>query len=212
MPTLLHIDSSPLYGRSVSRELTSAFVEQWRSSQSEGTIVDRDLNSTFIPPIDAEWVGAVYTPEDARTAEQRQYLALSDSLLAELFEADEIVFGVPMHNFSIPSVLKLWIDQICRVNKTFAYVDGTPKGLLTGKKATFIIASGGNYDAHTQMASYNHVEPYLRSVFGFLGLTDATFLTAGGTKALNYGADREAFLAPHLQAVQAHAQTAVQTV
>jgi FMN-dependent NADH-azoreductase len=67
------------------------------------------------------------------------------------------------------------------------------------------IATGGNYDAQTQMASFNFVEPYLRSVFGFLGVTDATFLTTGGTAALNYGKDRDAFLAPHLQAVQTHA-------
>jgi FMN-dependent NADH-azoreductase len=76
--------------------------------------------------------------------------------------------------------------------------------LLTGKKATFLIATGGFYDAQAQMASYNFVEPYLRSVFGFLGVTDATFLTAGGTMALHHGQDREAFLAPHLQAVQTH--------
>jgi FMN-dependent NADH-azoreductase len=113
---------------------------------------------------------------------------------------------VPMHNFGIPSVLKLWIDQIARVGRTFSYADGTPKGLLTGKKATFIIATGGIYDAQTQMSSFNFVEPYLRSVFGFLGVTDTTFLTTGGTAALNYGQDRDAFLAPHLQAVQSHAQ------
>ena len=81
-----------------------------------------------------------------------------------------------------------------------------PKGLIVGKKATFIIATGGIYDAQTQMASFNFVEPYLRSVFGFLGVTDATFLTAGGTAVLNQGQDRNAFLAPHLQAVQTHAQ------
>jgi hypothetical protein len=91
-------------------------------------------------------------------------------------------------------------------NPDFSYADGTPKGLLTGKKATFIIATGGIYDAQTQMASFNFVEPYLRSVFGFLGVTDATFLAAGGTAALNYGQDRDAFLAPHLQTVQTHAQ------
>jgi FMN-dependent NADH-azoreductase len=79
--------------------------------------------------------------------------------------------------------------------------------LIIGKKATFIIATGGIYDAETQMASFNFVEPYLRSVFGFLGVTDATFLTAGGTSALNQGKDRNTFLAPHLQAVQTHAQT-----
>jgi FMN-dependent NADH-azoreductase len=206
MRTLLHIDSSPLYGRSVSRELTGAFVAQWKSSHPDGTIIDRDLNATSIPPVNADWVSAVYTPEEARTPEQKKLLSLSDSLLAELDQADEYVFGVPMHNFSVPSVLKLWIDQISRVGRTFSYADGTPKGLIVGKKATFIIATGGIYDAQTQMASFNFVEPYLRSVFGFLGVTDATFLTAGGTVALNHGQDRDAFLAPHLQAVQTQAQ------
>jgi FMN-dependent NADH-azoreductase len=124
-----------------------------------------------------------------------------------LEQADEFVFGVPMHNFGVPSVLKLWIDQIARVGRTFSYADGRPKGLIVGKKATFIIATGGIYDAQTQMASFNFVEPYLRSVFGFLGVTNATFLTAGGTAALNQGHDRGTFLAPHLQAVQAHAQS-----
>jgi FMN-dependent NADH-azoreductase len=207
MPTLLHIDSSPLYGRSVSRQLTGAFVTQWKSSHPEGAVIDRDLAATPISPVTAEWVGAAYTPEDTRTPQQKELLSLSDKLLSELEQADEYVIGVPMHNFGVPSVLKLWIDQIARMGKTFAYVDGAPKGLITGKKATFIIATGGIYDAQTQMASFNFVEPYLRSVFGFLGVTDATFLTAGGTAALNYGQDRDAFLAPHLQAVQAHAQT-----
>src|ERR1035438_9258606 len=207
MPTLLHIDSSPLYGRSVSRELTGAFVAQWKSSHPDGTVVDRDLNATSIPPINADWVGAVYTPEEARTPHQEGLLSLSDSLLAELEQADEYVFGVPMHNFGVPSVLKLWIDQIARVGKTFSYADGKPKGLIIGKKATFIIATGGIYDAQTQMASFNFVEPYLRSVFGFLGVTDATFLTTGGTAALNSGHDRNAFLAPHVQAVQMQARS-----
>jgi FMN-dependent NADH-azoreductase len=206
MSTLLHIDSSPLYGRSVSRQLTGAFVAQWESSHVGGIVMDRDLNATPIAPVTGEWVGAVYTAEEARTPQQKELLALSDSLIAELELADEYVIGVPMHNFGVPSVLKLWIDQIARAGKTFSYEGGTPKGLLAGKKATFIIATGGKYDAQTQMASFNFVEPYLRSVFGFLGVTDATFLTAGGTMALNYGQDRDAFLAPHLQTVQTHAQ------
>src|SRR5882757_3821507 len=212
MSTLLHIDSSPLYGRSVSRELTAAFVNQWKASHPDGRVIDRDLNATTMPPISAEWVGAAYTPEQARTPQQKKQLDLSDTLLAELAQADEYVIGVPMHNFGVPSVLKLWIDQISRVGKTFSYEGGTPKGLLVGKKATFIVATGGVYDPQTQMASFNFVEPYLRSVFGFLGVTDTTFLTAGGTAALNFGQDRDTFLAPHLQAVQTqavhtHAQT-----
>jgi FMN-dependent NADH-azoreductase len=206
MATLLHIDSSPLYDRSVSRQLSGAFVERWKTLRPGATVIDRDLNATSIPPVSAEWIGAAYTPEEARTPQQKNLLALSDTLLAELARADEYVIGVPMHNFGVPAVLKLWIDQISRVGKTFSYANGAPKGLLVGKKATFIIATGGNYDAQTQMASFNFVEPYLRSVFGFLGVTDATFLTAGGTAALNYGQDRNAFLAPHLESVQSHAQ------
>src|ERR1700729_685801 len=106
MPTLLHIDSSPLYGRSISRELTSAFVAQWKASHPDGKVVVRDLTATRISPISAEWVGAVYTPEEARTPQQKEMLSLSDSLLAELEQADEYLFGVPMHNFGVPSVLK----------------------------------------------------------------------------------------------------------
>src|ERR1700721_2523894 len=155
MSTLLHLDSSPLYGRSVSRELTALFVSQWKSSHPDGRVVDRDLNATAIPPVTAEWVGAAYTPEEARTPEQKKLLSLSDSLLAELEQADDYVFGVPMHNFGVPSVLKLWIDQIARVGRTFSYGDGAPKGLLTGKKATFIIATGGMHDAHTKIAPFN---------------------------------------------------------
>jgi FMN-dependent NADH-azoreductase len=207
MSALLHIDSSPLYGRSVSRELTAAFVSQWKALYRDGRVIERDLNASAIPPITAEWVGAVYTPEQTRTPQQREVLSLSDALVAELEQADEYVIGVPMHNFGVPSVLKLWIDQIARVGRTFSYSEKGPKGLITGKKATFIIATGGIYDAQTQMASLDFVEPYLRSVFGFLGVTDATFITAGGTAALNQGHDRNAFLAPHLQAVQMHAQT-----
>src|SRR5580704_4217761 len=206
MPILLQVDSSPLGEASISRQLSSEFVCIWKKANPEGTVITRDLSTTSLQPVTGGWVGAAYTPEDARTPAQRELLAVSDSLIAELEQADEYVFGVPMHNFGVPSVLKLWIDQISRVGRTFSYADGTPKGLLTGKKATFIIATGGVYDAQTQMASFNFVEPYLRSVFGFLGVTDATFLTTGGTAALNYGLDRHAFLAPHLQAVQTHAQ------
>src|ERR1700675_1981723 len=89
MSTLLHIDSSPLYGRSVSRELTGAFVAQWKSSHANGTVIDRDLNATSIPPINADWVGAVYTPEAARTPQQKELLSLADSLIVELDKPDD---------------------------------------------------------------------------------------------------------------------------
>jgi FMN-dependent NADH-azoreductase len=156
-----------------------------------------------LPTIDAEWITAMQTPEEKRTPAQREALLLSDTLIAELKAADEYIFGVPMHNFTVPSVLRLWIDQVARAGKTFAYVNGAPQGLLKGKKAHFIIASGGKYEAGTPMASYNFVEPYLRTIFGFLGVTDVTFVAAGGTAALSSGkVDRPSFLAPHLQAIE----------
>jgi FMN-dependent NADH-azoreductase len=187
---------------SVSRELTATFVGEWKTAHPDGTVITRDLNAIAIPPLTAAWVGSNFTPEPQRTDEQKQVLALSDTFLSELQQADEWVIGVPMHNFGISSVLKLWIDQIVRAGKAFAYVDGKPQGLLTDKKVTFVIATGGMYDAGTQMASFNHVEPYLRSVFGFLGVKDATFLTAGGTMVLRQGKDRGEFLAPHIHSLK----------
>jgi FMN-dependent NADH-azoreductase len=203
MPTLLVVNSSPFHETSVSRHLSEEFVQNWKQANPNGKVITRDLTSSDLKTVDAAWVGASYTPKDARTAEQKQVLEVSDTLLGELRAADEYVFGVPMHNFGVPSVLKLWIDQIARVGETFSYGDGGPKGLLVGKKATFLIASGGAYDAGTVMASYNHVEPYLRSVFGFIGVTDQKFLSAGGASALMSGqADRATFLKPHVEAIR----------
>lgn len=203
MATLLHIDSSPLGDASISRQLTNEFVQNWKKAHPDGKVITRDLSNADLKPVTAEWVGAAYTPEDARQAGQRELLSVSDALVAQLQAADEYVFGVPMHNFSIPSVLKLWIDLIARAGKTFAYVDGAPQGLLKGKKATFLIASGGNYDPSTAMASFNFVEPYLRTVFGFLGVTETKFITAGGAAALNYGqVDRQTFLKPHVESIR----------
>jgi FMN-dependent NADH-azoreductase len=201
MPTLLHLDSSPMGDSSVSRHMSKSFVTSWVEANPGGTVITRDTTRTELTPVDAAWVGAVYTPAEARTAEQKQVLALSETLVGELQAADEYVIGVSMHNFGIPSSLKEWIDQICRVGVTFSYADGTPKGLLTGKKATVLIAAGGKYDAGTALAGLNFVEPYLKAVLGFLGVTDITFHTAGGASALNYGADRATFLKPHDEAI-----------
>jgi FMN-dependent NADH-azoreductase len=208
MPTLLHIDSSPLGEASISRHLSNEVVHNWKRANPDGKIVTRDLTTTPIPPVNAAWIGAAYTPEATRTAEQRQVLALSDTLIAELQSADEYVLGVPMHNFGVPSTVKLWIDQIARVGKTFSYADGAPAGLLKGKRATLLLTSGGVYDAGTAMASFNFVEPYLRTVFGFLGVTEITFLNAGGTMALHHGQDRQTFLQPHVESIRTQFQLA----
>src|SRR5271165_7308758 len=106
MPTLLHIDSSPLGNASISRQLSTEFVQNWKQANPGGKIITRDLTASKLPPVDGAWIGAAYTPEDARTPAQRELLALSDTLIAELQSADEYVFGVPMHNFAVPTVLK----------------------------------------------------------------------------------------------------------
>jgi len=202
MPTLLHLDSSPLE-TSISRELTREFVKTWKATHADGAVISRDLAANPAKPVDAAWIGSAYTPEASRSAEQNQALAVSDELIAELQKADEYVFGVAMHNFAIPSVLKLWIDQIARVGKTFSYGANGPEGLLKGKKATILVASGGVYEVGTPAGALNFVEPYLRSVLGFLGVTDVKFVTAAGAAKVMMGAvDRESFLKPALDQVR----------
>ena len=202
MPTLLQIKSSPLQS-SISSELTAEFANAWQAKNPGGNVISRNLSDAPPKPIDQTWVGAAYTPEGGRTPEQKAVLVPSDALIDELQRADEIVIGVAMHNFSIPSVLKLWIDQIARSGKTFSYGANGPEGLLKGKKATILIASGGVYEAGTPGAALNFVEPYLRAVFGFLGITDVKFVTASGAAQIMMGAvDREIFLKPTLEQVR----------
>ncbi|MBS1800240.1 MAG: NAD(P)H-dependent oxidoreductase [Acidobacteria bacterium] len=202
MSTLLHIDSSPLQS-SITRELSREYVLAWRAKNPSGQVIERDLAADPARPIDQSWVGAAYTPDDAQTAEQKQVLALSDQLIAELQQADEIVIGAAMHNFGVPAVLKLWIDQVARRGKTFAYGANGPEGLLKGKKATVLVASGGVYSEGTPGAAMNFVEPYLRAVLGFLGITDVAFITAGGAAKVMMGAvERGEFLKPTLEQVR----------
>jgi FMN-dependent NADH-azoreductase len=206
MSTLLKIDSSPMGERSVSRRLTAEFAKIWVETHPDGAVISRDLATLNIPVVNGDWVAAAYTPEDARTAEQKKALAISDLLIAELQKADEYVIGVPMHNFSIPSTLKLWIDQVVRIGKTTAYSATGLEGLLKGKKVTLLIASGGVYEQGSGREAFNFVTPYLRTVFGFLGITDVHFIAAGGTKELMMGnVDPQTFLAPSLEKVHAHA-------
>ena len=206
--TLLHLDSSPMGDRSVSRHLTAEFQKEWKLANPDGIVIARDTTTTNIPPVTAEWFGAVHTPATARTQRQQDLLGLADTLIGELIDADEYVLGIPMHNFSIPSTLKLWIDQVALPGRTFSYIDGRPVGLLTGKRAYILIASGGSYDAGTAMASLNHAEPYLRTIFGFFGVTDVNFLSAGGTSSLARGGDRQSFLEPLVASVRAQFQAA----
>jgi FMN-dependent NADH-azoreductase len=209
MSTLLHIDSSPLGDASISRNLSSEFVQRWKHAHPQGEVITRDLTATQFPGIDAQWISAVYTPPDSRTPVQRELLALSDTLISELERADEWVLGVPMHNFSVATLLKMWLDQVVRAGKTFSYINGSPVGLLKNKKAHFIIASGGVYDPGSPAASFDFVQPYLEAIFGFMGVTDISFHRAGGAALINAGrTDRQTFLQPHIESIRARFQPA----
>ncbi|HEY8997750.1 MAG TPA: NAD(P)H-dependent oxidoreductase [Edaphobacter sp.] len=202
MPTLLQIDSSPL-DSSISRELTAAYVEAWKTANPTGTVTSRNLLAEEIKPIDQSWVFAAYTPEENQTPEQKQLLAQSERYIAELQGADELVIGAGMHNFGVPASLKLWIDQIARRGKTFAYGANGPEGLLKAKKATILISTGGVYSADTPAAAMDFVEPYIRAVFGFLGIKDIRVVTASGAAQVMTGAvERDVFIKPVVEKVK----------
>lgn len=202
MSTLLHIDSSPFAApQSFSRQLTGEFVEAWRAAHPDGDVIRRDLTATPVPIIDAEWVIASRTPAANQTPGQADLVALSSTLIHELRAAEEYVIGVAMHNLMVPTVFKAWIDQICRVGETFSYENGVPTGLLAGKRATLVLASGGVYEPGSPREAYNFVEPYLKALFRLIGITDVVFIYAGGTSQVMYGADPEAILTPPRQAV-----------
>jgi FMN-dependent NADH-azoreductase len=139
MTTLLAIGSSPRYEHSTSRKLTSLFVEKWRAAHPDGEVVERDLVKTNLQFVDLPWIGGAFTPPEQHSPESAAAIKISNDLVAELQAADRIIIGTPMYNFSIPAVLKAYVDHVVRVGVTV--VDNV--GQLTGKKATIILASGG---------------------------------------------------------------------
>jgi len=179
MTNILILNGSPRTEGSVSRNLIERFIDKWRA-QNTANVVARDVGTTPPPHLDEATIGAFYTPEDARSDDQQARITLSDELVGELEVADVIVIGAPMHNFGIPSGLKAWIDQVARVGRTFKYTENGPEGLLTSKKVYVLTARGGNYFENSPAHAMDHQAPYLRTVLGFLGLDDVTFIHAHG--------------------------------
>jgi FMN-dependent NADH-azoreductase len=204
MPTLLQIDVSSRGDYSISRKLSAAFAEQWQAKNPGGTVTRRDLTKTQLTFVDMDWIGGAYSSPDQHTPEHKQALKLSDELIGELLAADEIVIGTPMYNFGVPAALKAWIDHIVRIGKTFNRDEQGYHGLVLGKKATFLIASGGNYAAGAPAEKYNQETPYLTSLFGFLGVTDTKAVHAGDTTAVMMGqVSMDEYLKPHVEEVKA---------
>lgn len=180
MKTLLVVNASPNTQQSHTRALTAAFEDFWLAANPDGKVIHRDVSADHIDQLDGNTIGAFYTPLEQRSDAQQQAVSLSDTLVDELIEADEIVLGSPMHNFSVTVGMKSWVDQICRVGRTFNYTEKGPEGALGGRKATIITASGGSYGEGSPMAHLNFNDPYLRTVLGFVGITDVEVVSAPG--------------------------------
>jgi len=189
MATVLVITCSPRGERSVSSALTTRFAQEWARHHPQDTIRLRDLGHHPVPHVSEMWIVGASAGADSQTAASREAIAISDTLIEEFLAADRYVIGVPMYNLNIPSTLKAWIDQIVRAGRTFAVGPTGYEGLVKNKKALFITTSGGNYTAGTPLAALNFQEPYLRAIFGFIGVTDVRFVTAAG---MNQGRDEAA--------------------
>lgn len=171
MTHILRIDSSARTDGSVSRRLTDEVIARYPGA----TVTTRDL-SAGIPHMDAAWTAATFTPPEVRDDSAKSALALSDEIVAEVQAADVIVISMPVYNFSIPSTLKAWVDQLSRVGVTFQYTENGPVGLLEDKPVIVVSASGG-----TPVGSdMDFASPYLRFIFGFMGITNLQFIGAAG--------------------------------
>ncbi|MDX3973503.1 FMN-dependent NADH-azoreductase [Shinella sp.] len=176
---VLHIDSGILGDHSVSRRLTAAVAAQIKAEQPGAAIIYRDLVASPLPHLSgAHLMAANAKPEDV-DAQIAADVAESAAVLEEFLAADTIVLGVPMYNFSLPSQLKAWIDRIAVSGKTFSYSAEGPKGLAGGKKVIIVSTRGGHYSAGPA-AVMDHQESYLKTVLGFLGVTDIEIVRAEG--------------------------------
>ena len=173
---ILQINASARSTGANSTRLANVIRDRLLNLHPGAAVEVRDLSTHPHPVLDEPSLGALFTPAEQRTPEQAARVALDDAIIAQVQSADIIVLGVPMYNFGIPVQLKTWIDALARAGVTFRYTSNGPEGLLKGKKVYVALARGGLYrdtPADSQV-------PYLRSVLGFLGMTDVEFVYAEG--------------------------------
>ena len=171
---ILQINSSVRGAASASTKIATSIVQHLSTLKPEAKVEVRELESQ--PILDAQALGALFTPAESRTTEQKARVAIDDATIEQLKEADVVVLGVPLYNLGEPVQLKAWIDAISRAGVTFRYTATGPEGLLQGKKVFVAFSRGGNYKG----TPYDTQTPYLRNMLGFLGMTDITFVYAEG--------------------------------
>ena len=178
---VLAVNASGRSAASVTRQLSRDLIAALDDRYGNVEVTSRDL-ADGVPFVDQAWIEANFTPAESRSAEHREALAYSDSLVEELQQADIVVIGAPIYNFSIPASLKAWIDMIARARLSFRYTENGPEGLLKDKKAYLVVATGG-----VPVGSpVDFATPYLRHVLSFVGITDVEIIAA---EKLNTQAD-----------------------
>ena len=175
MTNILHITASIRGDQSVSRDLSTRIVDEL-NRDGQASIVTRDLSANDVPYIDEQRFAANLTPYADRGQKHHELAQIADTLIQELQDADVVVFGVPIYNFSVPATVKAWADMVARAGTTFQYTPNGPEGLLKGKKAYIALASGG-----TPVGSdMDFASPWLKFFLGFLGITDVEQVAADG--------------------------------
>jgi FMN-dependent NADH-azoreductase len=185
MSKLLIINASARTNRSHSRGLTDAFLQYWIKTIPGAQITIRELGTVNVPHMSAEWISAAFKPAADRTEQDISELAVSDTYVSELHRADVIVIGSPMYNWSIPSPLKAYIDQVMRINETWRPNNNDPQnpyiGLLEGKKLVLLLARGSSgYEAGEYNYHMNFQSTYLKMIFNIMGITDIHIIAING--------------------------------
>jgi FMN-dependent NADH-azoreductase len=180
MKKILHVISSPRGDASFSIKLGNAIVEKLLAFYPGSTVKEINLVNHPLPHLEESHITSFYMPEENRTAANKEAIKHSDEAIRDVMESDIIVIGAPMYNFNIHSGLKAWVDHIARAGVTFRYAKNGHEGLLRGKKVYVAIASGGIYSEGSRQ-SIDFIAPYLKTVLGFLGMTDVTVFRVEGT-------------------------------
>lgn len=189
MSKILAIHASPRAERSHSRRLAEAFLSAWQAQHPQAQVTRREVGRALIAPVNEAFIAAAFYPEpQARPLSMQADLALSDELVAELLDHELLVISTPMHNFSVPSGLKAWIDQVVRLGLTFNHSldNGIAQyqPLVTGKKALIVTSRGGfGFGPGGDLVALNHADPLLRTVLGFIGIDDVTVVAAEGEES-----------------------------
>ena len=182
MTRLLHIQSSPNVGTSLTRMLSNKFVETWTTSHENVDVDVLDLVADSLPHLGPDLVKAFVSPPDRYTPEMAAAMGIADRLIDQLKAADVVVIGAPMINFTISSQLKAWFDHVTVVGKTFEVLaPGQARGLMFGKKVFVIEARGGDY-SDLPMNAFDFQEPLLRMLLMFIGMYDVSFIRAEGVR------------------------------